>query len=171
MRTLLLSALLMSACTSIVPSTVMRLDDVSPTTADPAGFGVDLSLPAGLDVVPGSAMLTFAVRRSDTDQTVSGRFALVRAANVYRMAPADLSKLRDLQAIARQWKAQNDRATEGSISINLIPCTQGDGPDADARVNIGLQMTETGRFLPLVRNGRLSAVATPADIKNMAACP
>ncbi len=171
MRKLLLSALLMSACTSIVPSTLMRLDDVSPTDADPAGFAVDLSLPTGLDIVPGSAMLTFVVRRSDTNQMASGRFALENVGNVFRVAPADLQELRGLQATARQWKAKYGAATEGSLSINLTPCTRGDGPDADARVNIGLQIAEGGRFLPLVRNGRLSAVATPADIEMMAACP
>jgi hypothetical protein len=116
-------------------------------------------------------MLTFAVRRSDTNQMASGRFALERAGDVFRVAPADLQELRDLQATARQWKAENDTATEGSLSINLTPCTRGDGPDADARVNIGLQMSEGGPFLPLVRNGRLSVVATRADIETMATCP
>ncbi len=171
MRPVILSALLLSACTGLVPSTLMRLEGVSPTTADPAGFAVDLSLPVGLDVLPGSAMLTFAVGRSDTGQAASGRFALERAGNVFRVATADLPELRDLQATARQWKLENDVAVQGSLSVHLVPCTRGRGPDEDARINVSLQMTEGGNFLPLIRNGHLSAVATPAEIENMGACP
>ncbi len=170
MRPLILSALLLSACGSIVPSTLMRLDGVSPTTADPADFAVDLSLPPGLDVQPGTAALTFAVSRSDTNQAVTEHFALEQEGSVFRVTEADLQKLRDLQATARQWEAENDAATQGSLSVTLIPCKQGDGPADDARVDIGMQIKEGGNFLPLVRNGPLSAVATPDQLQNMGMC-
>ncbi|MEJ8561836.1 hypothetical protein QTO30_11835 [Yoonia sp. GPGPB17] len=171
MRIGVLSALLLSACTSIVPSTVMRLNDVSPTTADLAGFAIDLSLPAGIDIVPGTAQLMFAVTRSDTGEMQSGAFVLEREGSVFRVAPQDLSELRALQATARAWEAENEDASNGSLGISLSPCLIGDGPAPNARVSVGLRLAEDGAFLPLVRNGPLSAVAPDAQIRDMGACP
>jgi hypothetical protein len=85
-----LPALLLTACTSILPSTLMRLDGVSPTTADPAGFAVDLSLPTGLDAAPGSATLTFAISRRDSGQMASGHYSLwrrLRKSKIWARAP------------------------------------------------------------------------------------
>lgn len=165
-----LSVLLLSACTSIVPSTVMRLNGLSPTTADPAGFAIDLTLPAGIDVQSGTAQLMFSVTRSDTNETRVGTFTLERAGSTFRVAQTDLPALRTLQATARQWDAENNDATEGSLGINLSPCKVGDGPAADARVGVALRMAPDGAFLPLVRNGPLSAVASMEQIRDMGAC-
>jgi hypothetical protein len=170
MRLPTLSVLLLSACTSIVPSTVMRLNGLSPTTADPAGFAVDLTLPAGLDVQSGTAQLIFAVTRSDTNEAQSGTFTLEREGSTFRIAPGDLPALRALQATARRWDAESDNATEGSLGINLSPCKVGDGPSPDARVSVALRMAPDGAFLPLVRNGPLSAVASMEQIRDMGAC-
>ena len=171
MRLGILSALLLSACTSIVPSTVMRVNALSPTSADPAGFAIDLSLPAGIDIMPGTAQLMFAVTRSDTGETQSGAFVLEREGSVYRVAPQDLSELRALQATARAWEAENEDASNGSLGISLSPCRVGDGPAPNARVSVGLRLAEDGAFLPLVRNGPISAVAEPEEIRDMDVCP
>lgn len=171
MRLVTLSVLLLSACTSIVPSTVMRLNGLSPTTADPAGFAIDLALPAGIDITPGTAQLMFLVIRADTGEAQSGAFVLEREGTVFRVAPQDLDRLRALQATARSWQAEGDDATTGSLGINLSPCVVGDGPVPDARVSVGLRLAQDGVFLPLVRNGPLSAVAPDAQIRDMGACP
>lgn len=170
MRIGILSTLLLSACTSIVPSTVMRLNGLSPTTADPAEFAVDLSLPAGIDILPGTAQLMFAVTRTDTEEMRSGAFELDREGTIFRVASEDLAALRELQAIARQWDVESADTTEGSLGISLTPCLVGDGPSEDARVSVGLRLTQDGVFLPLVRNGPLSAVAPGAQIREMDAC-
>lgn len=171
MRFMVPLILILSACASIVPSTALRLGGLSPTTADPAGFAVDLTLPAGIDIQPGTAQLIFAVSRSDTGETRSGTFVLGREDTVFRVAPGDLSALRALQATALRWKTEAGDATAGSLSVNLAPCRIGDGPSPDARVSVGLRLQEGGQFLPLVRNGPLSAVASAAQISDMGICP
>lgn len=171
MRLPILSVLLLSACTSIVPTTVIRLNSLSPTTADPAGFAVDLSLPEGIDITPRSAVLSFSISRSDTGETQSGDFVLQREGSVFRVAPQDLAALRALQATSRAGDADGADATTGAIGINLLPCIVDEGPVDNARVSVGLRLYEDGAFLPLVRNGRLSAVATDAQIRDMDVCP
>ncbi len=171
MRFAFLSVLALSACTSIVPMTAMQLSGLSPTTADPADFAVDLTLPAGIDLGPGTAKLLFTVTRTDVDQTEEGVFTLQRDGSVFRVDPADHAALRALQATARQWKAENDDATGGSLSINLSPCLLGDGPADDAKVSVAIQMKQDGPFLPLVRNGPISAVTSEEQLRDMPACP
>lgn len=170
MRVLSLLTLALSACTSIVPSTAMRLSGLSPTTADPAGFAIDLNLPTGLDIRPKTAQLLFLVARSDTGETQSGAFVLAREGTIFRVAPNDLAALRALQETGRRWQEEAGNATKGSLSVLVAPCLRGDGPDPDARVSVGLQLNEEGAFMPLVRNGPLSAVASPEQISEMGPC-
>ena len=170
MRFPILAALILCACSSVVPSTALRLSGLSPTTADPADFAVDLMLPEGIDIQPGTARLIFAVARTDTGQAQSGSFVLEREGTVFRIAVDDVDRLRDLQATARQWDAENDAATSGSLSISLSPCRIGDGPERDARVSVGLRLAQEGAFLPLIRNGPLSAVASEDEIREMPLC-
>ena len=170
MRITLPIILVLSACNSVVPSTAMRLSGLSPTTADPAGFAVDLELPTGIDIQPETALLLFSVVRSDTGEAQSGTFVLERDDTVFRVAPDDLAALRELQKTAQRWKEEAGGATEGSLSVNLAPCLMGDGLAPDARVSVGLRLDKDGMILPLVRNGPLSAVASPAQISEMGAC-
>ncbi|EBA13579.1 hypothetical protein [Roseobacter sp. CCS2] len=171
MRLPILATIALCACSSIVPSTALRLSGLSPTTADPADFAIDLALPAGIDIQPGTAQLIFGVSRSDTGQEQSGNFVLERAGSVFLVAASDVDRLRALQATARQWGAENDAATEGVLGVILSPCRIGDGPDPKARVSVGLRLAQDGAFLPLVRNGPLSAVASEDEIRQMPLCP
>lgn len=172
MRLSLLPILALCACSSIVPSTVARLSTLSPTTADPAGFAVLMTLPAGLGVQRGSARLIFAVRRTDTGEALQEDIVLERdsGAQVFRIAADDYARLRNAQATARAWEAQNDAATEGELSVHVAGCKIGDGPDPDARVSVALKVTQGGEFQPLVRNGPLSAIASATQIRDMDAC-
>ncbi|MDX8346734.1 hypothetical protein SLH49_01935 [Cognatiyoonia sp. IB215446] len=170
MRCFFVLLILLAGCTSVVPTTAMRLNNLSPTTADPADVAVALTLPEGIDVQPGSAILAFAVTRSDLDQTAEGTFTLVREGDIYAISPSDHATLRALQATARQWDAENANATEGSLAITLAPCLQGAGPSDDARVNVGIRLAQDGDFLPLVRNGHLSAVTSVEQLGDIPQC-
>ena len=171
MRPTILSVLLLSACTSIVPLTAMRLSGLSPTTADPADLAVDLTLPAGIDVSPGSAVLLFSTTRADTGETDAATFTLLRNGSVFTIDPADYADMRATQATIRQWKAENEVGVEGSLGISLSPCRIGEGPDDDATVSVAIQMEQDGAFLPLVRNGPLSAVTSEELLRDMPGCP
>ncbi|MEL6683193.1 MAG: hypothetical protein AAFQ09_11185 [Pseudomonadota bacterium] len=170
MKIWLLCACLASGCTALVPTTAMRLNGLSPTTADPADIAVDLKFPDGIDVSPGSARLSFSTMRIDTDETAAGDFALQRDGTVFRVAPADFSALRALQATARQWSDESPAKTNGSLSISLSPCRVGTGPAADASVSVAIQLEQGGAFLPLVRDGPLSAVTSEAQLRDMPDC-
>ncbi|MCK0096121.1 hypothetical protein MWU60_11115 [Yoonia sp. F2084L] len=171
MRFSILSVLVLSACTSIVPLTAMRLSTLSPITADPADFAVDLTLPAGIDVSPEGAKLLFTVTRADRDETQEGAFALRREGSVFTVDPDDHAALRVLQATAREWRAENGSETSGSIMINVSPCRLDAGPSADARVSVAIRMEQGGVFMPLVRNGPLSAVTSQDQLRDMPGCP
>ncbi len=173
MRSLILSALTLSACTSIVPSKVLRLHALSPIEADPAGFAVAITLPKGLEIEPQSARLMFMVTRTDTGETRDDVFVLERMTAeraIYRVAPNDLNALRAAQVVAREWKAENDDATSGSLGVTLSPCKVGTGPAPDARATVAIRVNEDGPFLPLILNGPISAIAEPEQIRDMGAC-
>ncbi|PJI93073.1 hypothetical protein BC777_1941 [Yoonia maricola] len=171
MRFLLLSVLALTACTSIVPLTAMRLSGLSPASADPADLAIDLGLPAGIDVSPGGATMIFKVSRVDLGETREGQFALKRDGSIFMVDPQDYADLRALQALTRTWQAENDDATNGSLMINVSPCRIGDGPAEDARVNVAVRMQRDGAFLPLVRDGPLSAVTSEQQLQDMPNCP
>lgn len=173
MRALILPFLILSACSNVVPSTAMRLNALSPLEADPAQFAVAITLPEGLDIEPKSARLRFNVRRSDTGETRNGNFVLQRVVAgpaIYQVAPDDLDALRAVQAVARQWKGENPGATRGSMSVTLSPCKAGEGPADNARASIAIKVTADGPYLPLIRNGPISAVSDPEQIRKMGAC-
>ncbi|MFK7834989.1 MAG: hypothetical protein AB8B60_02105 [Sulfitobacter sp.] len=173
MRLFILPAFLLSACTSIVPATVARLNALSPLEADPAGFAVAMTLPEGVDIAPRSARLMFTVARTDTGEMRDGVFVLERTnadQAIYRIAPQDLPALRELQGIARDWRAEDENATNGSISVTLAPCRIGAGPTEDARASVAIRTDEDGPFLPLVRNGPLTALVDPEKLRDMGDC-
>lgn len=173
MRTFILSALLLSACTSIVPSTALRLHALSPMEADPAGFAVAMTLPEGLEIEPDSVRLTLNATRTDTGEIRDAAFVLDRLASagaVYRVAPDDLEALRAFQANMGRLKAEHGDAARGSLSVTLSPCTIGDGPADDARANVSIRIDPDGPFLPLIRNGPISDIRDPDEIGEMGAC-
>jgi hypothetical protein len=149
-----------------------RLSTLSPTTADPAGFAVLMTMPEGLGVQRGSARLIYAVRRTDTGEALQEDVVLKRdsGTQVFRIAADDYARLRNAQATARAWQVQNDAATEGALSVHIAGCKIGAGPDPDARVSVALKVAQGGEFQPLVRNGPLSAIASAAQIRDMGVC-
>ena len=71
-------ALVLKGCGAVVPSTVSKLDRLSPVTADPAGLELALDVPVGLDLRAGSEILTLSAVDGGTGATASGRFVLQR---------------------------------------------------------------------------------------------
>jgi hypothetical protein len=173
MRLPILSSLILSACSSVIPTTALRLNAMSPLQADPAGFAVAVTLPDGLGIEQETALLKFIVTRTDTNETVEDVFVLERLTTeneVFRVAPEDLDSLRAAQVVAREWRAENDDATSGSLSIMIGPCQVADGPSTDAVVSVAIQVSTDGPFLPLVSNGPISAIVEPEQIRAMGRC-
>ncbi len=173
MRLLVLAALCLSGCTNIVPSTVMRLAAISPIEANPADVAVAITLPEGLEIVADSARLVFTMQKSDVGEVREGVFVLERVPAqraIFRVAPDDLGAMRDLQATARQWKSEDDDTFKGSLSVTLAPCRIGDGPADDARASLAIRLSEDGVYLPLIRDGPVSAVVEAEQLLEMGPC-
>lgn len=158
---LLLAALALSGCSSIVPSSVARLYQVSPLEADPADLAVALDLPETVQVRPGSAKISFSARRSDTGQTSDGVYTLrmrkgTAGQSVFDMAAADIPTLRRQQALIRGWEEEDGDATSGSVSVTFEGCRIGTGPTPDDTVSVLLRTQADGSFFPLVRDATIT---------------
>ena len=147
-------ALAVSACGSVHPLTAARLSRLDPLTADPAAIAARISLPEGLAISPGGAVLEIGARRKDTGESLSGRYALRRKGDTWALAPADAAALRTLQAEVLAWKAED--AGEGHLSLHLTGCRTGAGPAQDAPISADLSLDGGASFLPLLRGLEVS---------------
>lgn len=176
--------LALSACGAVDLSTVARLSALSPVEADPAGFAAALALPDGLDLRPGGATLRLGATRADTGQETGSTYVLERTdldgadgvaapeganLSLYRVAPADLDRLRAQQATIRDWKADFP-GTTGSLTIALDGCREGSGPAEDAVGAVYLRTEPDAPFLTLVRPSPLARVFDRDDISTLPAC-
>ena len=90
---------------------------------------------------------------------------------VYRLAPADVARLRALQAEAAAWQTET-APPKGSASIGLgvDACKTGSGPNPDARSSAYIRMAADGAFLPLIRPVPLRSVIGQAAIDAIPPC-
>ena len=174
----------MAACTSLVPSTVAHLAALSPLDSDPKNIEIALILPTGLQVPEGSAVLTIAVRRSDTNATLrqdsvlqqlagAATPAVPRAAHasVYRLSAADAEKLVSLQATLQELKRTTPEGVSvGQLSLTIGGCASGSGPATDARASAFLTTRADGEFLPLFKDVPLRQLLGPAVFDAIGTC-
>jgi len=184
MRNLIL-ALLLSGCGYGVPSTLKEMAALDPLQADPAAIEVALGTPAGLAVQKGGARMTVDVSRSDRREKFSQTYVLQArpgaapeiaadpdsTVTVYRLAPADVARLRALQAEAAGWQSETP-SPKGSASIGLgvDACKTGAGPNPDARSSAYIRMAADGAFLPLIRPVPLRSVIGQAVFDAIPPC-
>jgi hypothetical protein len=176
---LLAAALLLGACSALVPSTAARLASLDPLTADPAVIEVVAVLPPGLAVVPGSARLDLSAERGT--ERLAGRFRLVDrpagttqdlapgvTARGFAIADADVDRMRALQADIATWKREGD--ARGSLALGIGGCAIGDGPGPDATGSVLIRLAADGPFLPLINRGRLADLLGPEALAAIKPC-
>lgn len=160
---------LLSACASLVPSTLYQLQALDPLTADPAAIEVMLELPPGLEVAPNSAILTLQAegpsgkldegfvlvsRPIEAEETLS-------STDIFRLAQADIDRMKQTQAeIARMKQADNGK-TRGSLSVALGGCGVGNGPSPDARASVFIRTEPGASFLPLIKDVNVRQLIGP----------
>ena len=64
------------ACTSVVPSTALKMAQLDPLTADPDDLAVAITLPAGLGTQQGSAVLHLGAK--GPTETIDAKFTLAQ---------------------------------------------------------------------------------------------
>lgn len=183
MKIILPMILLLAACSSVVPETVNRLSSLSPIEADPEQIEILISLPDGIDLPAGGASLTLSAAKDS--QTTTGHYVLSRSEVtsvedgignqteghllLYRIENKDIPNLRAQQRQIRAWKAEND-ATEGSLSVSLSPCIQGEPPAEDAKGSVWIRTENDGPFLQLVKSAPIRQLLDADTIAGFRLC-
>lgn len=165
----------LGGCTSLVPATMLQLMALSPLEADPADLAFRVSLPEGLQVIPGSAGVRFQAENSGQGwhldhvypiATTPGPTALMAIPQEHHDA------VRETQALLRSWEFADGEGTSGSISVDLGFCRTAIAPQDDAVVTVDVQTQSEGAFLPLSRDAPLHDVmarAAPGGLPRCAA--
>jgi hypothetical protein len=161
----LLPALLLAACSSVVPSTLAMLATTSPIKADPGAMAVALILPPGIAVKPNTAELKISMARADTGEQRSGRYTLIDAKetpsnislaagetlHVFQLSLKDADDMRRLQAEFAVWETEVPKGDgHGSLSLGLGGCSVNGGPTKDAVASAYIRTKADGTFSPLI---------------------
>ena len=163
MRALIPCFLILSACLPINPVTAIRLATTNPLEADPGDFAVQVTLPDGIGVTPGTAELALSVETPD-GPGIDATYPLTQdSSGAWRLQGDALDRMRADQVTAMRLEDADPDGTSGSFGAGFTPCTHGAGPDADARTSISLQITSGGDFLPLLNDAMIHELY-PADL-------
>ena len=148
----------LSACTSIVPSTALRLNALDPFTADPNDMAVALELPAGLALRPATTEMTFKAVHSPSGETVQRDYILdeqrtTDGAVIYTLSNTDIEDLNAMKESLLPWKETSDGNSTLFMGVTSKACRVPDvdvGPDP--RVNVALRLEADGPLRPFLRD-------------------
>lgn len=164
-------AIFLTACTSVVPSTALKVAQLDPLSANPADIAVAITLPSGLGTRPGSAALHLVA--NGPSETIDEKFILAQTSlqqnrYLFALKPQDHTRLRDVQAQILAQKALGK--TPGRFGVTIDPCIIGDGPADDARGSFDVRLQAGGPLLPLVTNARLDKLVSPETLRASPPC-
>lgn len=165
------------ACSHVPVASLLDLRKLDLETTDPGRLSVAVRHPSWLRVRPGGAVMSLRqVETASGRSVIDEAFVLEEVAggppaalagearpgtrfSIFRIAPADLSRLRSAQAaIAGQTAAQR-QAREGTLSVSVGGCLAGPRQPGPVLVSTYLSAAEFGRFVPLVRDYDLETAA------------
>lgn len=164
----------LSGCSTLVPSTLRALEQISPLTANPADIAVSVQLTEGVNPVPSATLLGFSMARSDTGEskTVSVPLRIQETGtntHILSIPPSQYDALRSFQATAQQWKAEAPRAAKGSLSLTAQVCTSDGQVPPGAKVSVSVQFAQGAPFEPLFRDAPLTKLAKAGGVQRCAA--
>lgn len=157
----ILPVVLLTGCSSLVPSTLIQLNDFSPLTVDPAALQAAVTVPDGVSVPTGGATMLLQATRSDTEESISRSFVLDQRETgellVFAVAPEDVPAFKSLQRTIRTWEEIAEDETTGSFGVDVTLCKVGDGPAEDATFSVFVQ-ADDGGLMPILRDAPVSEV-------------
>ncbi|WP_139201597.1 hypothetical protein [Gemmobacter aquatilis] len=161
-----------------MPGTAARLQALDPLSVDPAALEVAVQLPAGMNVLPGTAVITITASHGADRLAEELQLAPRSAAGVampeggrvaaFGLGPAEVARMRELQAQVAQWKAGG--AAEASFGIGLGGCKLGGGPAPDAEGAILIRLEGAGEFVPLIQPTQVAALVGETALAAMPPC-
>lgn len=165
-----------AACSSVVPSTVMRLNALDPFTADPRDIAVALDLPAGLALVPNSTELRFKAVHSPSGETHQRDYVLQEqrledGVVIYTLSANDIADLEAMKTVLLPWRDTSDGNSSLSMVVHTDPCRLPDfdvGPDP--RVNVLLRLEQDGPLRPLLRDASVLEYFDVAALAELPQC-
>jgi hypothetical protein len=142
---------------------------------DPAQLAVALELPEGVTLPEGAAFIAISATQSKLGKTSDRKYFLKKhpageGRSIYKIAQSDLPIIRRQQALISGWEDADPDASSGSFSVGLNGCRTGDGPQPNGIVNISLQTSPDGAFVPLIRNMPWSQVVEETDLPELPHC-
>ena len=144
-------SILLGACSTVVPSTLLQMQALDPLSADPADIALQVTLPDGVALLPEAGTLDLRAELPD-GSTIGGSFPIVAVGDVLRIAPATYADLRAPQTKINGWKAIDPDSTTGSLSVAIAPCLTGGEIPADTRLSVAIRLEQDGPFLPLIQD-------------------
>ena len=155
--TSILAIAALTGCSSVNPSTMLALSQLSPLTADPGDIRALVDLPLGVTIPADGAVLTFAATRSDTGQGDAGQFILERLETTqgmlsFRLDPKDRADYIRLRETFNAWETAAPKATNGTFSIAVAACKTGAGPAPDATFSVYVATVADAPFAPVVQD-------------------
>ncbi|RMA43426.1 hypothetical protein [Rhodophyticola porphyridii] len=152
--------LLAVGVTAILPGTsLVAAEPVDPVTADPAGVAARVTLPEGVALPDGGAVIVLSAVNTQTRAVSAERYVMVPAEtpDVFVLSPGDQARLADQQRLILGWMGQ-EIEVDGNFGFTIDPCRVGDGPARRARVSVHLRAEPDGPFIPVIDDMRLRRV-------------
>lgn len=168
---LVLFALPLAACGHVPVSTMWALRNLDATTLDPALLRAAVRLPDAIEPQPGGVRLEIGWwREGEEDKKRVVKFVLQETSSpadveplaferkagtrlwVYRADPADIPRIRALQAEAQDEKAKAPGKTHGSLGVSADACHRGEFADGPILMTTFLRVDLQRGYLPVVKD-------------------
>lgn len=173
---LVTATLALSACTSFVPSTLMKLNRLDPFTANPAYFAVLLDAPAGLSLVEDTTKMNVYATHSPSGQSWNETYILDEFRDgagqvTYILTPDSVDNLRALQATLNGFVETSDGNGTGGFGISMDPCRDVDVALVDdPKLSLYVRFEIDGPFRPLVRDASVLEFFEIDEIPDLPQC-
>ncbi|MAF75492.1 MAG: hypothetical protein CMF17_06485 [Idiomarinaceae bacterium] len=172
---------LVSACSSIPLSTMVKLMDLNPLEADPNQIIVAVKSPDGVSVNDGDVVLDFSFRTGEPESSFKHTFPVIVDSDyalsaelkdelendeqftVMRLSAADAQRMKNGQKTIREYRSQHEEGGAGSINVRLISaCQSGGSAWKDSELDVYLKTDQSDEFLLFLDDIELSEL----DVKN-----
>lgn len=178
MRLSVLLPLLLAACGSIAPSTMMQMQSLDPLTVDPAVIEVAALLPPGLAITPGTARLELHAARGT--QRIDESFVLAPRDVAGITPPAEgqlaafgltsdgVAQMRAVQSAVAAWPAEG--RGQATFGVGVDGCTIAGPLPPTAEGAILIRLEQDGTFLTLVPQTPIIALIGAEAMARMRPC-
>ncbi len=165
--------LLLSACGSTPPETLVAMSRFDPLTDDLSGLGARIEHPATIEIRPGDARIALAARRDD-GETLSADLALTphsqalssgagseQILSEFALTEAALAEIEGFRNQVAAWEAAGHEVS-GSVNVSVKGCGKAGRTDGPLPASVWLRLDPEAGYLLLRRDVDLRDLAAMA---------